>query len=64
MVGCSERIDREECEDQTHVRDTCALPTLHYITEQLAEIPVYSVAKFKRKEGREVSDVSGVVRLN
>lgn len=44
--------------------DSKRLPTLHHITERLAEIPMYEVVEVKVVEGRGVSDVASARRLD
>jgi hypothetical protein len=43
--------------------DSSSLPTLHYITSRLAEIPVYEIVEARIIEGTGVADLSHVVRL-
>ena len=43
--------------------DAKKLPTLHYIVDRLAEIPVYEVVEAKIAAGRGVSDVGSALRI-
>ena len=43
--------------------DWDALPTLHHVTERLAEIPIYEIIGGRLVEGKGVPDVASAVRI-